>query len=179
MLLKVIERSLKSYCSWPNVSTLQSSVFIRDDRCEDIGSISIPWRTMSYTLKDHVLYPEGPCHLPSRTMSYTLKDHVLYPQGPRPIPSRTTSYTLKDHVLYPQRPCPIPSTTMSYTPQRPCPIPSTTMSYTLKDHVLEGINMMSSSVLEGINMDRIFTTITPDKDTRLKCRNVGSWTITF
>ena len=114
MLLKVIERSLKSYCSWPNVSTLQSSVFIRDDRCEDIGSISIPWRTMSYTLKDHVIYPQGPCPIPSRTMSYTLKDHVLYPQGPCPIPSTTMSYTLNDHVLY----------------------PSTTMSYTLNDHVL-------------------------------------------
>ena len=30
----VFERSLKSYCSWPNVSTLQSNVFIMGDRCE-------------------------------------------------------------------------------------------------------------------------------------------------
>ena len=41
----VIERSLKSYCSWTNISTLQSShVFVKGDRCED--------RIHIYTLKD-------------------------------------------------------------------------------------------------------------------------------
>ena len=44
---QVIERSLKSYCSWPNISTLQSlqsCVFIRCDHCEN--------RIKIYTLKD-------------------------------------------------------------------------------------------------------------------------------
>ena len=56
LVLNVIERSFKSYCSWPNVSILQPSVFVRGERCESLFIYTLfIYRILIYT-DDDLIY---------------------------------------------------------------------------------------------------------------------------